>query len=226
MERFDIFNGVHKALRAMLYDAALSLQQTDFSRIHEKEAVMQKILKVIQLFDTHAQQEDDYVLNAIAVYEPTVVDVFKLEHVQDLKNYIAINKAANEMKHVATKAEAVVKGKALSKAFVTFMTYNLNRMNKEEEVLNHLLWRYYSDEELKALENEIINAVTVDKESFLQKWMMRGMNNTEITAWLKEAEQEPTGQQFQNLFAIAENELSKKRFLQLVEALTEGVMMA
>ena len=80
--RFNIFNQVHKALRALLYDTALTLQQTHFSNADEAEAAIAKVKAVLDVFDQHAEHEDNFVLPAIQQYEPSMVDAFEQEHVE------------------------------------------------------------------------------------------------------------------------------------------------
>ena len=58
------------------------------------------------------------------------------------------------------------------------------------------------------------------------KWMMRGLNNAEITGWLKGVEKNAPEAVFQSLFVTAEKELSERRFRQVLEGLTEGAMVA
>ena len=55
---------------------------------------------------------------------------------------------------------------------------------------------------------------------------MRGLNNVEITAWLRRVEKSAPEAVFQSLFVIAEKELSERHFRQVLEGLTEGAMLA
>ena len=50
MNRFNSFLFVHKGLRAMLYDASLTLQQTDFSMSAEAEKALTKVDNVLFVF--------------------------------------------------------------------------------------------------------------------------------------------------------------------------------
>jgi len=79
MPRVNIFNQIHKGLRAALYDAAISLQQTDFTIEAEAEEVFSKVKEVVMLFDEHAHREDKFILSAISQFEPSVVDAFEQE---------------------------------------------------------------------------------------------------------------------------------------------------
>ena len=106
------------------------------------------------------------------------------------------------------------------------MVFNLEHMAKEEDVLNKILWRYYTDPELMAITRQIINEVPADYLGQYNKWMMRGLNNGEIAKWLKGAERNAPEVVFQSLFATAEKELPEKRFREVLEGLTEGMMVA
>lgn len=51
MLRYNIFNMIHKALRAMLYDTAQTLQQTYFADTDEAAETFEKINRVIHAFE-------------------------------------------------------------------------------------------------------------------------------------------------------------------------------
>ena len=56
--RYNTFYQVHKALRAMLYETAIQLQQTDFNNEDQAVSLLNNIASVIDLFDKHAYNED------------------------------------------------------------------------------------------------------------------------------------------------------------------------
>lgn len=70
MKRYNIFYQVHKGLRAMLYETAIQLQQTDFSNADEAGNII-RIKEVVELFDKHAHSEDNNILNAIESLKPS-----------------------------------------------------------------------------------------------------------------------------------------------------------
>ena len=156
MQRYNIFHQVHKGLRALLYETAIQLQHTDFWNVDEAEETIDRINEVIRLFEKHAHSEDTYVFPAVEKYDPAVADAFEQEHVKDhflgqlLEESISLYKNSPV---ITEKAEA---GKLVHSAFVKFMVFNLEHMAKEEDVLNRLLWRHYSDAELMAITQQII----------------------------------------------------------------------
>ena len=226
MQRYNIFNQIHKGLRALLYETAQQIQHTDFWNVDEATTVIEKIHEVVRLFEKHADSEDNYVFPPIEKYEPSVADAFEQEHVKDhflgelLTSAVTLYKDA---KVISEKAEA---GRQIQSAYFKFMAFNLEHMAKEEDIINPLLWRYYADADLVAITQEIIAHVPPDYMAQYSKWMMRGLNTAEIAGWLKEVERTAPEPVFQSLFATAEKELSEKRFRQVLETMTEGAMVA
>ncbi len=54
--RYNIFNQIHKGLRAMLYDTALRIQQMIFHVLRKNRlfATVRQLEKVLAFFDKHA----------------------------------------------------------------------------------------------------------------------------------------------------------------------------
>lgn len=215
MQRHNAFNQIHKALRAMLYDAALSLQQTDFACAAACDAAVEKIVALLYVFDEHAHHEDNHILPALERFEPSVVDAFEQEHVLDLQLSRALQATVADLYRTRQESEKVRLGKHLTRTFIQFMIFNLNHMAKEEAVLNELLWRYYSDAEIKKIEAVIRQNVPPEKQPFIATWMLRGISNSEAVSWLMEMQQHAPAAVFQQVFAIAKAEWPADRFEQL-----------
>ena len=210
----------------MLYDTSLTLQQTYFGDAEEAETALEKVRIGVDVFDEHAAHEDLFVLPAIQQYEPSLVDAFEQEHEKDhalserLRGLLAVY-------HHAIKTEVKIEtGQAINQAFIDFMIFNLEHMAKEETMLNKVLWRYYSDAEILAINQRIVASIPPQEIAITSAWMMRGMSNTEISAWLKEVEEKAPEPVFTQLFSIAEKELPNNRFRKVQENLTEGTMVA
>lgn len=226
MQRYNIFHQVHKGLKALLYDTALKVQHTDFWNTEEAEDTIERINEVVSLFERHAHTEDTYVFPAVEKYEPSVADAFEQEHVKDhflgqlLSESLALYKNAGI---ITEKAEVSWQ---IQSAFTKFMVFNIEHMAKEEEVINPILWRYHSDAEIMTITQQIVANIPPDHMVQFSKWMIRGLNNAEISGWLKGIEKNAPEPVFQALFATAEKELPAIRFRQVLESLTEGAMLA
>ncbi|HEY1031309.1 MAG TPA: hypothetical protein VGD89_06020, partial [Flavipsychrobacter sp.] len=77
--RYNVFNQIHKALRALLYDTAVCIQKTDFSS-DAASAAIEKIALVVNLFDEHAYHEDTYLLPLVTAHNAALVAEFENDH--------------------------------------------------------------------------------------------------------------------------------------------------
>jgi len=224
--RYNAFYQIHKGLRAMLYETAIDLQRTDFNNEEESAETLTNIEKVVSLFDKHAYHEDTLVFPAVEKYEPSVVDAFEQEHIKDLELGSKLRTLIAMFDSVESDDDKIQLGSAIRKSFVEFLTFNLEHMAKEEDIINNLLWRYYTDDEIRAIEYQIVSKQTPEATALACKWMLRGLSNKEITRWLDLVEKNAPEVVFNNLFAMAEKELPNARFRQVLEGLTEGAMLA
>src|SRR4029079_11691705 len=177
---------------------------------------------VVDVFDKHAYNEDHFVFSAVEQYEPSVVDSFEQVHVRDHETSQQLRTLINIYRSLESEEERIQLGSALRKAFVDFLAFNLVHMAKEEDIINNLLWRYYTDEQIRAIEKQIIANQTPESTAVVWKWMLRGLSNHEITHWLKAVEKNAPQVVFNSLVSTAEKELPGNRFRQVVDELMEA----
>ncbi|MFL5808494.1 MAG: hemerythrin domain-containing protein [Flavisolibacter sp.] len=225
MQRYNSFNLIHKGLRALLYHTGLQLQQTDFTVENEAENAINRVKEVIMLFEGHAYKEDHFILPAIAVYEPSVVATFESEHEEDIQLGEKLNARVEKLENSQSLLEKIVAGRELTESFVSFMVFNLNHMAKEEDILNKILWRYYSDDEIKKITTDISKSVEPWIQDFYLTWMIRGINDSEARTWIKSVERNMPELVFQSLLQKAEQELSAGRFRKLTASLSEALQL-
>lgn len=226
MKRYNIFYQVHKGLRVLLYETATSLQQADFTREDDIADVSKRIYEVTYLFDKHAYTEDHLVLPAIEAYEPSVVDAFEGEHKEDEQLSLRLKSVVTALMDADNDYDRTELGISMNMLFVEFAAFNLKHMAKEETLLNKLLWRYYSDEELMQLTKKIVQEVKPEDIPRYNKWMLKGLNNSEIALWLKSVKNNAPCEIFLGLMKQANDELDGRRWEQVQEQLSEGILLA
>ncbi|HEX6332603.1 MAG TPA: hemerythrin domain-containing protein [Flavisolibacter sp.] len=217
--RYNIFNQIHKGLRAMLYDTAVLLQQTDFTDPSATAVAADRTNAVLKMFEDHASHEDNYVFAAISAYEPSVADAFMQEHHEDerLAQQVADSLQALEYASTAVKPEMAIQ---LNRNFVAFLAFNLSHMEREESVINRLLWRYYSDEAIMQIQQQVIASLSPEAAATGTEWMFRGLNDNEIIGWLKGVRANAPEEAFENLVAAAANFLPANRFDTIINAVS------
>jgi hypothetical protein len=224
MNRYNSFYLIHKGLRAMLYDTALTLQQTDFSNIETSMNALAKVNDVLFAFDNHAHHEDHFIFPMVEAHEPALAESFEKEHVEDhrlsdnLKNLLAIYENA------LLDEERIVCGSAITKSFVEFMVFNLQHMAKEEVYINEALWKYYTDEQIISESQKLIASIPPAEMQLVAKWMLRGISTADAIVWMKGIKNSAPEFVFKGLINLAQSVLNKAQFKIVQEALEEEVL--
>ncbi|MCW4470051.1 hemerythrin domain-containing protein [Flavobacterium sp. MFBS3-15] len=183
-KRYNVFNNIHKGLRAMLFDTQLKIQQTDFNQ-PEAAAVIEQLETALFYFDEHADHEDRYLISPIAKLEPLIAMELENDHLVDhhlsgqLISSIAQWKSAEDFKG------RELAWRHIFYAVNEFIAFNLYHMNKEENQLLLLLWKYFTDEQIMAMEHELVQSIDPEVLMAESRWMMRGLSVPEIARWLE-----------------------------------------
>jgi hypothetical protein len=210
----------------MLYETAMLLQRTDFNIAEEAEVVMEQISNVMDLFDKHTFSEESFVLPVLEKLERSVTIEIEQEHLYDQELANRLRSLLEDFKQAVSDDEKVNAGNAISDAFVEFIVFNLKNMAKEENVLNELLWNYFTDEQLKNIAQETMAHLP---QSYLiqnNRWVMRAINNSEAAQWLIEVKNSAHGFAFEALIKLAAKELPPGRWIKVQENITEGALIA
>lgn len=226
MQRYNIFYQVHKGLRQMLYTTAGKMLQTDFINTAETTVLMAQVTEVLDLFDGHADTEDNFVLPAVTAYEPAAAAAFEQEHVEDHALGNRLRALLNMFHHAVSSEEKNEMGSAIRLAFTEFLVFNLKHMAKEESYLNNILWNNYTDEQLHGITTRIMANLSPEKIKKNQRWMMLGLSNTEITAWLNIVKREVPAFVFNGLLATGEKELPAQRWNAIRENIHADELLA
>jgi len=220
--RYNTFNQIHKGLRTLLYDTALKLQQTDLSNSEKSIPTIEQVYETLFLFESHAHGEDYYFNEPLEKSKPEVASLFLKEHEEDHRLGNVISHLLEGWAQAQTDEERREVGKLLFYAFNEFIAFNLYHMNKEEIELNAALWAQYSDEEIRAIEQTLVQSIPPAKMEAYGKWMMRGLNDVEITKWLEEVRNFAPAPVFALLDRIAKDELPPSRYYAILEVIKQN----
>lgn len=204
MLRFNIFNMIHKALRAMLHDMAMALQHTNFADTTEAKAAFDKMNEVIDAFEQHGHHEDSILMPLIEEYQPGLIASFEREHIEDHRMGNDLKQLQYLYHSLETAEERIVAGSAIIKSFGDYLVFNLRHMQREEIDLNKLLWDNYTDEEILKINDSIIAGISAEEMLKTSKWIMRGINRNEAENWLIAVKQKAPEEVFNSLFRLTE----------------------
>lgn len=226
MQRYNIFNQLHKGLQALLYDTAMMIQQTAFCNPGEGRFVIEKLETLLHLFSQHALLEDTHLLPVLKPFDQASIRMLEKDHQLYRSNSAHLKGLMQTYELAVSGSEKIDAGKGIAHAYRELTVCTLKHVALEEEVLNNILWSRFTDAEIFAMEQTMLSHIPQEELTICSLWMIRGMNNHEIIAWLKTIEKTAVGPVFQVLFTMAENELSAIRWQKIQEGLIEGAMVA
>jgi hypothetical protein len=224
--RYNSFNHVHKGLRVMLYTTAEQMQQTDMSKETLAAPVLEQVEEVLYLFESHAHGEDHHFNEPLEQSYPEVATLFEKEHEEDHRLAAVLTHLIAAYRMSDNDSERATRARELFYAFNEFIAFNLYHMNKEEIELNAVLWEKYSDQEIRMIEQTLVQSIPPQKMMKYAKWMIRGINDTEIIHWLSEVKAFAPAPVFEMLINIAEVELPTQRYQVVADALNYEIKAA
>jgi len=210
--RYNSFNQIHKGLRVLLYDTATRLQQTDLSDYDTGNPVIDQVEEVLYLFESHAHGEDHFFNEPLEARDSEVASLFVKEHEEDHRLSQVINDLITHWKQQTTPEGRRTSGRNLFYAFNEFIAFNLYHMNKEEIQLNASLWKYYTDVEIKQIEQTLVQQIPPQKMALYAKWMIKGINNVELAHWMHEVHMFAPKEVYQLLDITASEHLTEERY--------------
>jgi hypothetical protein len=222
-ERYNIFNLIHKALRAMLYDTALTLQQCDFRNREEMETAFEKVESVLKMFEVHASKEDTYILPEVFRHDPVAAAEVESEHGQDELMTMRLHHLIHSYRNATDVRFLHEAGQAILYLFIDFGAFNLSHMNKEERIINQVLWKHFTDDEIRKIDERIVQSIPAEEMMHSLHLMIRGINNPELAALLdrlKKVLQEPV---YAQIWKVVEDELPVQRIDSIRSKMTQVV---
>ena len=217
-QRYNVFNQIHKGLRGMLYDTALRLQQTDFSH-PQASVVVEQLNQVLLFFDEHAENEDQFILPHVHKHNATLIDELEKDHDIDHRLTQTLFEYIGEWNQTTSATQRATIGQRIGYAFNEFIAFNLYHMNKEENVLMYLLWKHYTDEEIRQMEGQILQSIPLQTLLAESRWMMRSINDKEVIDWLLGVKQGAPAAVFDTFLQLADEELPRERLVNVRTAL-------
>lgn len=209
--RFNLFKSVHKGLRALLADTVLQLQQTDFLIPQQTAEGMERIKLVLLLLHSHTKWEDDVVFPKLGTNAKSMTGFFTNQHYHTDALTLNIDILICGFEEAKTETEKEAIADNLLNVFVEFAAYIFNHMNMEEQLINPLLWRSFSNRELQALQLLHLSSSTSSSEQIFLQWMLIHSTNRELASWLTSMKQKATSTQFNLVYDLAQKVLAPER---------------
>lgn len=220
--RYDLYLGIHKALRAYMGDTLALLGRSDWSDAADREAALTRVRELLQICTVHLEDENRFVHPALEACTPGAAARIAAEHQHHQRDIDALRLHADRLAAVPDAAL----GLALYHRLSRFVAENFEHMLYEESEHNALLWARYSDDELAAIEADIVAAVPPEAMAALLPWFLSALNHPERVGMLAGMRQGMPPEIFDGVLGMARTRLSQRDWARLERALAPRLAVA
>lgn len=216
--RLDLYGGIHKALRAAMTDALLTLGRCDPQDDADLSAMADTLRELLHFCEQHVAHEDRFMHPAIEARAPGVSDDAADDHHGHLE-HIAMLRAELDALLACAPVGRDAAALALYRRLSLFVAENFEHMLIEETRHNSALWAHYSDEELAALHNELVASIAPQEMMATLRWLVPFMAHGERCAMLADMRAHAPAPAFEAALAVVRPHLSPRDWGKLAQDL-------
>ncbi|HOW50061.1 MAG TPA: hemerythrin domain-containing protein [Rubrivivax sp.] len=212
--RYDLYAGIHKALRLLMTRTLTTLGATDPGDAAEAAASLERLDGLLDLCELHLHDENTYVHPALERAQPGASARIAAEHLHHREAIADLRDLAALAAHSVHAARAAALAR-LYHALALFVADNLQHMHVEETVHNALLWAAYSDAELAAIEQAIVASIPAPAMAAVLHGFIPALNAPERAGMLAGMRDAMPPEVFAGVLGIAERTLAAADFAKL-----------
>src|SRR6186713_873901 len=202
-QRYNIFRRTHKGLRSMLFDAGAKIQQTDFTKSKQANAAIETVKQSTRSFLYHLNKEDKIIYHSVVLHAHYIIAMIEQTNLKDQALAESIDKIIDQQREQDTKKEKIAFGHQLQAAFFEFTAAVLQHMNKEETVINEILWSNYTDRQLIGMEVEMMKQAASSDCIWYTGKILKELSNREILVWVDSIKEHATPFMLKKLISTA-----------------------
>ncbi|MBC5785135.1 hypothetical protein H8N03_19465 [Ramlibacter sp. USB13] len=216
--RFDMYSGIHKALRAFMADTLLALGRMDPADDGEVAEAGERVLRLLGFCGSHLAHENAFVHAAIEARAPGASDRIGHEH-EEHEREIAHLSAQVAYLQIAPAAERPAAALSLYRALSLFVAGNFQHMHVEETAHNAVLWARYTDAELLAIHDALVASIPPEEMMLTARWLVPFMNPQERAMLCADMKAKAPAEAFEAVLAAVRPHLSSREWEKLAKAL-------
>jgi hypothetical protein len=176
--RFDMYTGIHKALRAFMADTLLTVGRMDPDDEQDLADVSARVLQLLGLCSGHIAHENAFVHAAIEARAPGASDLIAGEHEEHVRHLAELGAQVARLQ-CAPAAQRHAAALALYRALSLFVADNFQHMHVEETAHNAVLWARYTDAELLAIHDALVASIPPGEMMAIARWLVPFLNPVE-----------------------------------------------
>jgi len=217
-QRCNLYRSIHKALRQQMFETLLQFGRADLTWDDELLLAIGRVRQLMEILRGHGWHENDHIHTAIEAREPGACGEIADQH-QALDESMDLLELQCRQLLNAKPALRETHAHSVYLQLALLIAENLHHMHQEERRLNALLWHYYSDEELREIEQRIVDDLDPELKVLSLRWMAACSNPQELEIILGGVREEMPEQAFVDLLGALREDIGAARQARLLEKL-------
>jgi len=184
--RVDLYRFVHKGLRAFLTDTLNRVGRMDPGDPRDVTDTMVQVYELLVICRAHLELEERFLHPALEARQPGAARHTANDHVAHQQSFDLLASSVRDVEK-AGRDDRPPAVHRLYRELSVFVAENLEHMDVEETANNTVFWDRYSDEELLALQNDLVSSIPPAQMAVFQRWMIPAMSPGERAGMLSAA---------------------------------------
>ncbi len=216
--RFNLYAGIHKALRAFMTDTLLTVGRADPGDAADVNHAATRVGELMDLCASHVAHENNFVHPALEARCPGVCGPVAQDHSSHLHHIAHLRDAARSLlKTEASEREPALQ--ALYLALALFVADNFQHMHTEETVHNSALWAACSDAELIGIHDALLATIPQAEMMLVMRWMLPQLSAPERLAVMQGMRAGAPAPVFEGMLTGTQGLLSQRDWAKLARGL-------
>ena len=217
LPRFNIYTLIHKGLRASMCQNLVDLGKLDDTDPIAVARQLETTGNLLQFCRSHLAHENEFIHSILQKVGDTPRQTIEDHH----EHEIAIAGLHDKISHIL-RLHGQERTQALQEfygVFSLFVAENFSHMRIEETVNSELLWKHFSDEQIQAIEQGIIESLSPEENLLCLIMILPNITHSERCEFLRGFRKAVPSEAFNNTIAMLKPLLSPKEWLKLNQAL-------
>lgn len=216
--RFDMYTGIHKALRAFMADTLLALGRMDPLDDADVAQATDRLLQLLGFCEGHLRHENAFVHAAIEARAPGASDRIGHEHDEHVAHIAALSQQVAQLRLAAPADRMAAAGRLYSELSL-FIAENFQHMHVEETAHNAVLWARYTDAELVAIHDALVASIPPEEMMTIARWLVPFMNPVERFHLVADMRAKAPAPAFEAMLAVVRPHLTTGEWAKLARDL-------
>jgi hypothetical protein len=173
--RFDMYAGIHKALRHFMTDTLHRIGRIDVFDAADMAHSLAQLNTLLDVCLEHIERENGFVHPAIEARQPRGASRTADDHIDHFESIAALRLQAKSLLDAAY-SERLALALRLYRHLALFVAENFQHMHHEETHNNAVLWAHYTDAELIELHDRIIASLSPAENLQIGRWMVPALS--------------------------------------------------